>query len=160
MQKHLIAIAYRVAHRVRKSSPHRSSHALPSYYRITNETPKDVALRYVKYGDKIRGYLPHAIYHPDTLWPLREVTRTRENSWPSLYGETGEEKWDRLKRVFQRQGWDPKDPLYLFVGENGKVMVGEGNHRLAIARELGMTQIPVVFEFRKRVEGGVQLIKV
>jgi hypothetical protein len=56
-------------------------------------------------------------------------------------------KWDALKEDLRINGWDPKEPLQLEIGAEGGVKVGEGNHRLAIARELRMSKVPVWFHF-------------
>jgi hypothetical protein len=89
------------------------------------------------------------------LWPLREYTWTRENSrggFAKVNGKTvelpGPLKWDAIKEDMRVRGWDPKDPLHLEIGVDGGVKVGEGNHRLALARELGIDRIPVWFDFK------------
>ena len=43
--------------------------------------------------------------------------------------------------------------MIIFFGRNGKVKIGEGNHRHQIALELGIEKIPVRFEFWRNVEG-------
>lgn len=59
----------------------------------------------------------------------------------------------------RKHGWrEDEQPLLLFIGKEGNVKVGEGNHRLAIARELGMKKVPVKFMFRRKVRNGTHLI--
>lgn len=89
------------------------------------------------------------------LWPLREYTWTRENSrggFAKVNGKSvqlpGPLKWDALKEDMRLRGWNPRDPLLLEIGSEGGVKVGEGNHRLAIARELGIQKVSVEFQFK------------
>lgn len=86
------------------------------------------------------------------LWPHREYTWSRENSRRGHVTFNGEDlpgplKWDALKEDMKINGWNPKEPLHLTIGEKGGVKVGEGNHRLAIAKEIGMSKVPVWFHF-------------
>ena len=46
-----------------------------------------------------------------------------------------------------RERWDPKEPLQFEIGRKGGVKVGEGNHRLALAKELGISKVPVWFHY-------------
>jgi hypothetical protein len=75
----------------------------------------------------------------DELWPLREYTWTRENARRSP------EEWDQLMQEMKTHGWNPtgRYPLLLNIGAEGGVKVGEGNHRLAIAKQLGIKEVPV-----------------
>jgi len=89
------------------------------------------------------------------LWPLREYTWTREKArggFAKVNGKSvelpGPMKWDAIKEDMGVRGWDPNDPLHLEIGSEGGVKVGEGNHRLAIARELGISRVPVWFDFK------------
>jgi len=98
------------------------------------------------------------------LWPLREYTWSRDNSrggFAKVKGKSvhlpGELKWDAIKEDMRARGWDPKDPLLLEIGSEGGVKVGEGNHRLAIARELGMRKVPVRFLFKSYRVGSCSL---
>jgi len=93
-------------------------------------------------------------YSVQELWPLREYTWTRDKARPGfarVQGKSvelsGPEKWDALLEDMKTRGWDPGDPLQVDIGSDGGVKVGEGNHRLAIARKLGMTKVPVEFRF-------------
>ena len=83
------------------------------------------------------------------LWPLREYTWTRDKAragFARVGGKSvwldGPLKWDSIKEDMRGRGWDKSDPLILTIGHKG-VKVGEGNHRLAIARELGFREVPV-----------------
>lgn len=94
------------------------------------------------------------------LWPFREYTWTRENSRSGnarVNGQTvhleGPLKWDALKEDMKVHRWDPKEPLHFEIGRTSGAKVGEGNHRLALAREVGILSIPVEFHFKS---GAVQ----
>lgn len=56
-----------------------------------------------------------------------------------------------LKKSMTKKGFDPKYPIWLNFGQNGEVKIGEGNHRLKTAIQLGLDKIPVVFHFDKYV---------
>lgn len=102
------------------------------------------------------------------LWPYREYTWTREHSRPDTFhvdGKSvwmsGEQKWDALVESMKKRGWDPKYPLYFYIGKDGGAKVGEGNHRLAVARQLGISKAPVVFYFQTgRVQKSPSAIRV
>jgi hypothetical protein len=89
------------------------------------------------------------------VWPYREYTWSRNDSRPNgvtIKGEwsgdlTGPQKWDILMEELKTSGWDPNKPLFLSIGRQGGAKVGEGNHRLAIAKELGFQKVPVWFQF-------------
>ena len=85
------------------------------------------------------------------LWQCRDYTWTRDTAragygdrygGQSNYYSSGADKWDALKKSINDE-WDRNDPLILNVGKDGKAKIGEGNHRLAVARELGLRDIPV-----------------
>ena len=86
----------------------------------------------------------HAKYLPEELWPYREYNRSREiaNMEPEM--------WDTLTEKMKSEGWKDSKPAYVEIGKNGIVKVGEGNHRLAIAKQLGI-MVPVMFHFRQSV---------
>lgn len=119
---------------------------------------KDVLLEWSQNGNKIYNDTMPAYYSPRELWPFREYTWTREKSrsgFAIVDGRPvelpGAQKWDTIKKNLLQKGWDPSEPLYLQVGKNGEAKVAEGNHRLAMARELSLNNIPVVFQFYQNV---------
>jgi hypothetical protein len=66
----------------------------------------------------------------------------RPGRGPEGYAQTKPEYWDRLKNHIQQHGFE--DPLTLeYNPDSGNAYLGEGNHRLGIAEELGMTHVPV-----------------
>jgi hypothetical protein len=99
----------------------------------------EVLRRWEEDGNKPRFWDSLRMTYPlDDVWRYREYTWTREKARQSP------EEWDELKAAMKR-GWDPASPIMLQLGRNGIAKVGEGNHRLAIARELGMSTVPVRF---------------
>ena len=114
----------------------------------------------------------HAMYHSDEIWPYREYTWSEDTaSGKEVFGKdmkpyqdkwhfvpmdddgliVGKSKWDFMLNELKTKGWNSRDPLYLEIGKNGVAKVGEGNHRLAIAKELGL-RVPVFFAFKSHVE--------
>ena len=113
----------------------------------------DVVEGWQSRGDKINED-SHPSYSARELWPLREYTWTRETArdgFARVDGRSvllrGPEKWDALREGLRRDGWDPDDPLHVEVGRSGGAKVGEGNHRLGLALDLGLTRVPVSFHF-------------
>lgn len=114
-----------------------------------------VLSRWADKGQKVYERSQPAVYTPAELWPHREYTWTRKTS-RSGFGGTGEElsgpeKWDALRAELKAKGWNPKDPLQMEFGKNGEMKVGEGNHRLALARSVGLPCVPVQFFFEDSV---------
>lgn len=96
-----------------------------------------------------------AQYTVRELWPHREYTWTRDKArdgFAKVKGKSvwldGPLKWDALLEDMRQRGWDPKEPLQFYIGDQAGEKIGEGNHRLALARELGMTKVPVWFHFQ------------
>jgi tRNA nucleotidyltransferase/poly(A) polymerase/DNA topoisomerase IB len=105
-------------------------------------------------GDKVNDDSMPAFYSAGDLWSFREFTWTRETArdgFAKVDGKSvllnGPEKWDALKEGLHRTGWTPNDPLHFEIGRVGGAKVNEGNHRLSLARELGLARIPVEFHF-------------
>jgi hypothetical protein len=121
-----------------------------NYYSFNEGSPLPIAevlRRWAKDHNKPRAWDAIRVDYPlNEVWKYREYTWTREKARQSL------EEWDELK-ASMKKGWDPDNPLILIFGRNGIAKVGEGNHRLAIARELGMSTVPVRFgSFSQEVE--------
>jgi len=121
-------------------------------------------------GRKMYDEITHASFPAKELWPYREYTWTRDSAsgnqvtsnkgkaytdkWAMIADRDdniGGDKWDAMVATFKSSGWSRTDPLLFMVGKNGKGKVGEGNHRLAIAKELGI-EVPVRFVFVYEVE--------
>ena len=131
----------------------------------------DILKRWIA-GDKAydpdNGYF-HGYFSPEELWPYREYDWSRESAsgidvigrdkkpyadkWSMIddeEGNIGAQKWDSMVKKMKSSGWITRDPAVVQVGRNGKMKVGEGNHRLAIAKELGI-DVPVRFIFTNEV---------
>lgn len=110
----------------------------------------------------------HAIYSADDLWKYREyswsaATASHEDvvgldkvsyqdKWrfiPDAEGNVGLDKWNKMFEKMKSRGWDKNQPAYFEIGKNG-AKIGEGNHRLAIAKQLGLS-VPVFFAFKPSV---------
>jgi len=87
----------------------------------------------------------HAFYSVEELMPYREY------DWGPAKHRGSQAEWDKLMNSIKK-GFDPKQPLLVQVGKNGVAKIGEGNHRLAVANELGIEKVPVYFEFYHNVE--------
>lgn len=147
-----------------------------AYYDLNpqNPPPIDFVISEWKKGNK--AYDPddsyHALYSPDEIWPYREYTWSEDTASgkevmgrdKSAYQDkwhfvplddegliVGRSKWNFMFNELKMKGWNPRNPLYFEIGKNGVAKVGEGNHRLAIAKELGI-QVPVFFAFKNFVE--------
>ena len=103
----------------------------------------DVLDRWMKSGDKT--YDDVFWLSPDDVWPYREYT------WSRGHSRHDAAYWDSLVASLS-SGWDATNSLKLIFGKNGQVKVGEGNHRLAISREIGLNLIPVEFLFYQVVD--------
>lgn len=121
------------------------------YYTLADESIEEVARRWADddIWEKAYDARVHAWYPIGRVLPYREYRWTREDARRSP------EEWDELKEAMASEGWDENQPVFMLVGRDGKVQVGEGNHRLAIAKELGIDMVPVQFQFRQAVPGGV-----
>jgi len=135
------------------------------YFEIDPNNPfsiEDVKDAWVNCGLKAYEFdTYHAKYSPDELWPYREYEWSRDTAadedsidkWqhiPDESGNVGVDKWDATVEKMHKSGWKTSNPAHIEIGKNGVVKVGEGNHRLAIAKELGI-DVPVMFHFRENV---------
>ncbi len=86
----------------------------------------------------------HGFYSVEELWDYREY------DWSAEKHRGSQEQWDTLVSSIKK-GFNPKFPIMLIVGKNGVAKIGEGNHRLAIAKQLGIKTVPVEFSFYNKV---------
>jgi hypothetical protein len=116
------------------------------YYKTSASNPLPIpeVIKRWQQDDKAYDAYVHGWYPINDIWRYREYTWSREEARRSP------EEWDELKQQMSK-GWDKKDPLLLMVGKNGVAKVGEGNHRLAVAKELNFDKIPVRYVFWRSV---------
>ena len=88
-------------------------------------------------------------YH--AFYSVKELEPYREYDWGPAKHRGSQAEWDKLMNSIKK-GFDPEQPLVVQVGKNGVAKIGEGNHRLAVAKELGILQLPVYFMFDHNVE--------
>ena len=74
--------------------------------------------------------------------PIAELEKYQEHNWSEYYHpRMSQEEYDKLKVDIGQNGID--DPLIIdYNPTNGYALVSEGNHRIAIARELGWVRLP------------------
>lgn len=125
-------------------------------------TIKEIVERW-QAGDKMYDSAMPLMLPIEEVFKYRDYDWTRKDSRPGnghfyesdeYNAETdisGTHKWDSLVQSLQKHGWDKKFAAMLFISKDGKAKLGEGNHRLAVARLLGMTTIPVQVFFYHRV---------
>lgn len=113
--------------------------------RAKGQSLAEVLRDWVRYDEQTHNTRGWSEYPIEEVWPHREYTWSRDCARMSIH------EWDQLVEAFKEFGWDPRDPAILYFGKNGVVKVGEGNHRLAVARELGFEKVPVRFVFWNEV---------
>lgn len=110
------------------------------YYNLAPGTPvSTVAKLWASEGKKAYDDSMPQDYNPDDLWPYREFTR-----------DVGVSYDPSIKASLMANGWQSDRPCHISLGRDGSIKVGEGNHRLALSRILGITKVPVVFHFQDR----------
>lgn len=133
------------------------------YFSPEGMTLLEIARR-VKSGDK--PYDREVLFPVEELWAIRDYSWSRSNlrqgavpvgppktnGCPTEYSHefSGTARWDALVAWMKQYGWRC-DPAHVFVGRDGRVKLGEGNHRVAIARQLGIKKAPVIFWHRTEV---------
>lgn len=81
-----------------------------------------------------------------------DLLRYREYAWSRELNRHGAEDWDALREEIEREGF--RSPARLaYNHETGMAFLGEGNHRLAIAQELGRALPVVVYRSGKTAPG-------
>ena len=61
---------------------------------------------------------------------------------------SGKEKYDYLIESLKKHGWHYSQPLVVSIGKKGRATVVNGHHRLSIALELGLKEIPICFLYK------------
>jgi hypothetical protein len=113
------------------------------YYDATGIPPAEVLRRWRR--ERRKAYDGVYMVPVEQLWPYREY------HWRRDCARGGPEHWDQIRAGMRERGWDQGDPAWVSVGHNGVMKVGEGNHRLAIARTLGIARVPVIYHFGERI---------
>jgi len=92
-----------------------------------------------------------ALYPLEDVWQYREYDRS-----PGGDSNLTAKQWEELEESMKLLGWNAKEPVVMVFGKDGVAKVGEGNHRLWLAKKLGYKKVPVTFGgFWKAVEPGV-----
>jgi len=99
------------------------------------------------YDSNVNAMKP-ALYSTEELSPFREYTKEKLRRLKP----DSKLSYDELKADIEQNGI--KEPLMIFIGLDGRVKIGEGNHRHQIALELGLEKTPVRFIFARRASGG------
>lgn len=63
----------------------------------------------------------------------------------------GGSRWDYLVEYMREHGWRKDDPGHIDIDLLGNAKLGEGNHRVNVALEIGLDQVPMQFHYVERV---------
>ena len=141
--------------------------SMRGYYEVTpGMSISDVAKKWALEGERPMNHDEVVIDYPiEEIWPYREFEYSEdapENLRKGLaypfYEEgskterqqehlEGLEKFRAMKQYMREYGFDRRSPILMVIGKDGKVNVGEGNHRLAAAAAVGLDTVPVGFWF-------------
>jgi len=127
------------------------------YYDVDRDNPptiEEIAKCYVLNNAKVTERSVSGL--KPALYDTEELTKFREYDKEDLRRDDA--SFEELKADIKENGI--KEELIIFFGRNGKVHIGEGNHRHQIALELGIDKIPVRFIFWRNVEGNSSYSKV
>jgi len=122
-----------------------SLHEEGEYYDTQAHKPpplREVIRRWAQSGDKPQNYHRAHWYAVEEIWPHREYT------WRKHDARNSPQEWDAIAASMREHGWRDDEPAWLMIGGDGSTKLGEGNHRLAIAKQLRFKRIPVAFLFR------------
>lgn len=121
-----------------------------SYYRSISELKelldgKSITLQNIikLYANEYQAPADNVVYDlaVDEIDDVKEYNRTKEDG--NLYPE----EWDNLKADIKKNGIQNEGVIEMRRLKDGNIQVylGEGNHRLAIAKELGLKTMPIRF---------------
>lgn len=118
------------------------------YYKTSKNTPlKKIAKRYYATGDKLYDVdWVRGDYH--IMAPVKDLDSIKEHNWSRKKSRRSAEDYEELYQDIKNNGIQQPIQVFLYQYEN-RAVLGEGNHRLAIAKELGIKKIPTVFTFWK-----------
>lgn len=101
----------------------------------------------------IRLFADHKIKIADSVilsYDVKEVNKYREyDRKPNEYGKRTPEEFEELKQDIKKRGIKDWSVLQIDRDKSGnlKVILGEGNHRLAIAKLLGIRKMPLMISY-------------
>lgn len=97
-------------------------------------------------------------YRQQPIYPIKDLLKYREYIWNSEHFRDDDKYYNELKESIAKEGI--RSPIIFEIGKMG-ARVGEGNHRIAIAQELGIEEVPVRFVFRSdKIENASDLNKI
>ena len=115
-----------------------------------NTTVKEIAERYYDEGDKAHDSGKTKAGNPYTLIAtVKELDKYKEYDWNKKHfrkRDIDPKYWDKLAKSIKKEGI--KEPIYLILYKNERRgIIGEGNHRLGVAKEIGLKEFPVIIEY-------------
>lgn len=112
------------------------------YYNISDGWPiEDIVAQWAEDGRKVYDSSMPVWYQPEELWQYRDYVR---------------EPPPQLVASMRREGWHERDPAIIICSREGYAYLGEGNHRLAAAIELGIP-VPVRFVFWQQAKKPLEM---
>ena len=126
------------------------------YYAIDPSDPPSIEYLLKAWQEGNKAYDPGSSFVKEDLpyhayYSVEELMPYREYDWGPAKHRGSQAEWGKLMNSIKK-GFDPRQPLVVQVGKNGVAKIGEGNHRLAVAKELGIEKVPVYFLFYNNVE--------
>ena len=101
---------------------------------------------YTEHNIKIDDYV-QIEFPTESVYPYREYDREMKDGWT---GKLHQDEYIELMSDIKRKGIQQPGVLDIVNLKDGlyEVYLGEGNHRLRIARELGIKLYPLTFSYR------------
>jgi hypothetical protein len=116
-------------------------------------TIKEIEDRYYSSGDKANDrFRTKSGEYYTIMAKTKEIDRYKEYNWSKIKFRRKDFDpgyWDELTADIKKNGIKYPLVIILYEHEPEKAHVGEGNHRLGIAKEIGIREIPVRFLFYK-----------
>jgi len=112
------------------------------HYAVKQDDPlsiKEIAANWVL------GQKPYdeETYHG--MYTVDELLEYRNFEWAEEADQQSPEEWNKLLQDVKEAGII--EPVVVHVGKNGQAAIAEGNHRLAVAQQVNIRDIPVKFVF-------------
>ena len=119
-------------------------HAIQANLDTPKMSLKNCIALYTEYNIKIDDFV--VLEFPiDVIFPYREYDRKMKDGWT---GKMDQEEYTELMKNINKNGIS--NPGILTISANGadyEVQLGEGNHRLRIAEQLGLDKMPISFSY-------------